>query len=276
MKEDIILTADPQQMYGKYVAENLYRKWEEVEEKTDPNDGHKFNAKVEKKELILMRGVQLDSDAIQTVQFHIQTGDIDGVYCSEIQRRATLAEAPANQKPWKVQVERMKKANKPNKHTVILYAKTIIDALAITEEYMERTYEGVFEFKGVGSFDNAVFVSPKPREVKSGEKAPELNFYIITVTARWRSDDSTQDGVIVLQAENVDEATEMIEKIITDRREAYVNQLKEVSKDKERIKVETEKFKAGFVLTLNEAKIIKCTDIVPKELSDSFYPEDRR
>ena len=44
MKEDIIFAAEPQQMHGKYVAEDLYRKWTEVEEKTDPKDGHKFNA----------------------------------------------------------------------------------------------------------------------------------------------------------------------------------------------------------------------------------------
>lgn len=273
MKEDIIFTTDPQQMQGKYVAENLYRYWKEVEEKTDPKDGHKFNAEVEKKEIILKRGVLLDSDTIQVVQFHTQTGDIDGVYCSSIQRRATLAEPPRWQKPWKIQVEN---SEKPTKHTVILYAKTVSDALAITAEYMERTYDGIFTFKSVGNFDNAVFVAPEPKVLKEGEKAPEMNFYIITVSARWRDDDDVQNGTIVLQSENVDEALAVIEKIITKRREGFVNDLKKNSQDKERIKKETDKLKAGFVLTLNEAKIVNCTDIVPKELSDSFYPDDKK
>ena len=35
MKKDIIFTAEPAEMSGKYVAEDLYRKWTEVEEKTD-------------------------------------------------------------------------------------------------------------------------------------------------------------------------------------------------------------------------------------------------
>ena len=102
MKEDIIFTADPSQMHGKYVAEDLYRKWTEVEEKTDPKDGHKFNAEVEKKEIILKRGTLLDSDSITKIQFHIQANDITGVYCSAIQRRATLSTPPTWQKPWKV------------------------------------------------------------------------------------------------------------------------------------------------------------------------------
>lgn len=273
MKEDIIFTADPQQMHGKYVAEDLYRKWKEVEEKTDPKDGHKFNQEVEKKEIILKRGTLLDSDSIQTVQFHLQTGDITGVYCSAIQRRATLATPPAWQKPWKIQVE----SNlKPKKHTVILYAKTVADALAITAEYMERTYDGIFTFKSVGNFDDAVFVAPEPRELKEGEKAPELKFYNISVSARWRDDDDVQNGTIVLQAENVDEALSAIEKIINKRREDFVKSLKEGSNDKDRIKKETDKLKAGFILTLNEAKKVNCTDIVPKELSNSFYPDDRK
>lgn len=273
MKEDIIFTADPAEMNGKYVSEDLYRKWKQVEEKTDPKDGHKFNTEVEKKELVLSRGTLLDSDAIQTVQFHLQAGDITGVYCSAIQRRATLSAPPTWQKPWKVQVEN---SVKPKKHTIILYAKTASDAIAIVTEYMERTYEGKFTINTIGNFDNAVFVAPKPRELKEGEKAPELTFYQISVSAKWRDDNDVQNGLIVLQAENVDEALGVIEKRIMARREEFVKNLKANSNDKDRIKQETDKLKAGFVLTLNEAKKVNCTDIVPKELSDAFYPDDRR
>ena len=271
MKEDTIFTADPAQMNGKYVAEDLYRKWKEVEEKTDPKDGHKSNVEVEKKEIILKRGTLLDSDAIQTVQFHIQAGDISGVYCSTIQRRAILATPPAWQKPWKVQLEN---SIKPKKHIIILYAKTAQDAITIATEYMERTYDGNFTFKSIGNFDNATFVAPEIRPLKDGEKAPKLNFYMISVSARWRDDNDVQNGTIVLQAENVDEATAVIEKIIKGRREDFVRKLKSSSNDKERIKKETDKILAGFILTLNEAKKVNCTDIVPKELSDAFYPDD--
>ena len=272
MKKDIIFTADPYQMQGKYVTENLYRKWMQVEEKTDPKDGHKYNEEVEKREIILQRGALLDADSIQMVQFHIQAGDITGVYCSPIQRRATLSTMQSWQKLWKVQVEN---SVKPTKHTVILYAKTLSDAIAITTEYMERTYEGKFTFKGVGNFDQATFVAPQHREVKEGEKAPELTFYQISVAARWKDDDEAQNGVIVLQSENVDEAIGVIENRIRERREKFVNDLKQNSKDQERIKKEVEKLKAGFVLTLNEAKKVNCTDIVPKELSDSFYADNQ-
>ena len=273
MKEDIIFTADPAEMNGKYVSEDLYRKWKQVEEKTDPKDGHKFNTEVEKKELVLKRGTLLDSDAIKTVQFHIQANDITGVFCSPLLRRATIASPPAWQKPWKVQVEN---SVKPKKHTIILYAKTASDAIAIVTEYMERTYEGMFTINTIGNFDNAVFVAPKPRELKEGEKAPELTFYQISVSAKWRDDNDVQNGLIVLQAENVDEALGVIEKRIMARREEFLKNLKANSNDKDRIKQETDKLKAGFVLTLNEAKKVNCTDIVPKELSDAFYPDDLR
>ena len=139
---------------------------------------------------------------------------------------------------------------------------------------MERTYDGSFTFKSIGNFDNATFVAPEPRELKEGEKAPTLNFYMISVSARWRDDNDVQNGTIVLQAENVDEATAVIEKIIKGRREDFVRKLKSSSNDKERIKKETDKLLAGFILTLNEAKKVNCTDIVPKELSDAFYPDD--
>ena len=270
MKQDIIFTAEPGEMNGKYVAEDLLRKWKVVEEKTDPKDGHKFKTEVEKSELVLKKGTLLDSDSIQTVQFHIQAGDITGVYCSAIQRRATLSAPPAWQKPWKVQVE----CNlKPKKHTVLVYAKTVQDAIAITAEYMERTYDGKFSFKSVGNFDSVVFVAPEPRPLKGGEKAPKLTFYNMSVSARWRDDNDVCNSTYILQAENVDEAVAVIEKIITKRREDFVKSLKS-SNDKDRIKKETDKLKAGFILTLNEAKIVNCTDIVPKELSDSFYPDD--
>ena len=103
-----------------------------------------------------------------------------------------------------------------------------------------------------------------------------MTFYQISVSAKWRDDDDVQNGTIVLQAENVDEATAMIETIIKERREKFVKDLKKNSEDKERIKKETDKLKAGFVLTLNEAKKVNCTDIVPKELSNEFYPDDRK
>lgn len=273
MQKDIIFTANPAEMSGKYVAEDLFRKWKEAVEKTDKKDGHKYNEEVEKKEIILKKGTLLDSDSIQSVQFHIQAGDITGVYCSAIQRRATLATPPTWQKPWKIQLEN---SMKPKKHTVILYAKTVQDALAITAEYMERTYDGQFTFKSVGNFDDATFVAPKQRQLKEGEKAPKLTFYIISVSAKWHDDDDVQNGTIVLQAENVDEALAVIEKIIRERREKYVKDLKASSNDKERVKKETDKLKAGFVLTLNEAKKVNCTDIVPKELSNEFYPDDRK
>lgn len=43
MQKDIIFTADPAEMSGKYVAEDLFRKWKEAVEKTDKKDGHKYN-----------------------------------------------------------------------------------------------------------------------------------------------------------------------------------------------------------------------------------------
>ena len=42
------------------------------------------------------------------------------------------------------------------------------------------------------------------------------------------------------------------------------------------VEEKTDKLKAGFVLTLNEAKKVNCTDIVPKELSNEFYPDDAK
>ncbi len=165
---------------------------------------------------------------------------------------------------------------KPKKHTIILYAKTVEDALKIAAEYMERTYDGVFAFKSIGNFDDATFVAPEPKKLKEGEKAPELSFYQISVQAKWRDDDDVQNGTIVLQAENVDEALVVIEKIIKERREKFVKELKTGSNDKERIKKETDKLKAGFILTLNEAKKVNCTDIVSRELSNSSYPDDRK
>ena len=79
-EEEIITTSNLSEMKDKYLAETLYRKW--PENFVDESTGELVN--IERKEIIFARGTLLDSNALEEINFFLQSGDITEVRVSNI------------------------------------------------------------------------------------------------------------------------------------------------------------------------------------------------
>lgn len=84
MKENRFKTKDLQAAEGFYLAEDVKRSW--TEDFVDEDKGEVVP--VVRYELVMERGTYLDPDAISNLEFHKQTGDIDEIEVTDIQRTA--------------------------------------------------------------------------------------------------------------------------------------------------------------------------------------------
>lgn len=132
-EEEIITTSDISQMRGKFLAKRLLRTWQE--EFVDEDTGEAVT--IERKELIMDKGTLLGSDELSEINFFLQSGDIQEVEVSNIQRMGTFANGTGSL--WVVTAETMNK----NKN-FYLGAKSVTQAQDIAIDYIEQNYDGVY------------------------------------------------------------------------------------------------------------------------------------
>ncbi|WGU68220.1 hypothetical protein QIU18_00530 [Capnocytophaga canimorsus] len=147
-EEEIITTSDISQMRGKFLAKRLLRTWQE--EFVDEDTGEAVT--IERKELIMNKGTLLESDELSEINFFLQSGDIQEVEVSNIQRMGTFANGTGSL--WVVTAETMNK----NKN-FYLGAKSVTQAQDIAIDYIEQNYDGVFHIVSVKSLPYVDLVS---------------------------------------------------------------------------------------------------------------------
>ena len=78
--EDIVTfrTSNPKEMLGKYLPDNVMKKW--MEDFTDEDTGDVVS--IERSEVIVNRGY-ISQDVLQQIMFAIQAGDIEDVEVCE-------------------------------------------------------------------------------------------------------------------------------------------------------------------------------------------------
>ena len=125
---------------SKYLMNSLYRRWEE--DFTDKDTGEIVT--IERKELIISKGEELNDENFQTIDFFIKSGElnIEDVRLSSIQRTADAV--LGNSTIWIAVVEISRK-----KRTFYLYANSIDVARIIITDYIEQNYIGFYEIKSL-------------------------------------------------------------------------------------------------------------------------------
>lgn len=136
--EETFTTSDLTALKGKYLTENLYRRWEE--KFIDEDTGELVP--IERREIILYQGEELTDDNLQTIKFFMDSGELKEVSVSNLQRSARLVGGSAT--IWTAVVD-----DNDKKRTFYLYANSAIVAQQIITDYVEQHYKGTFEIKSL-------------------------------------------------------------------------------------------------------------------------------
>lgn len=163
-EEKIITTYNLFEMKDKYLAETLYRKWNE--NFVDESTGEVVN--IERKEIIFDRGTLLDHHNLEEINFFLQSGDISQVKVSNVKRQATLVNG--NAAVWVAVVKLQGK-----KQTFYLYANSVDTAMQILTDYIEQRYEGSFEVVSLKEQEYLYIVTL----AKELEEERKINYYIV-------------------------------------------------------------------------------------------------
>lgn len=263
MKENRFKTKDLQAAEGFYLAEDVKRSW--TEDFVDEDNGEAVS--VVRHELVMERGTYLDPDAISKLEFHKQTGDIDEIEVTDIQRTAKPM-GPGSFRPWKVTAYAGGKTV-----VLLLYARSLEGALAIGGEYVSRNYVGSFAFGAVQSFKDSIFIqkdfSDEQREdVFGNEEKVERVFYQAEVCVTWIFDDYVTDRLFIVLAKDVDEVRELVEEWVRD----YSVRERQRLEEQDSKELDAYKRLAGdFDLSIKSAAKIPCTATVPMEISKDYY-----
>ena len=254
--EDRYYTDDPAKMQGKYTAADVFKKW--TEDFVDNDTGEVVS--IERKELLISRGVLIEGDIFAQIQFYLQSGDIEGVEVSNQKRKAFLLAESGYLIPWAVKA-RIKGKNRP----FLLYAPSINGALEIAKDYIELNFSGEFSFVSAKTFDSCIFLKTEIPEAPAGtdgetEGEPvECGFYKIEIEVK--ADDMSCTSTFVLQVKDIDAAMVYIKEWITER-------LKK--EHKRRNKGNDEGFTPEFTTALKSGTQIPCYRFIEREFSKAY------
>ena len=255
--EERFFTSDPAEMRGKYTAGDVFKKW--VEDFVDESTGEATS--IERKQLLISRGVLIEGDTFANIQFYLQSGEIEGVEVSNQKRQAFLFEENGYLTPWCVKA-RVKGKNRP----FLLYAPSIDTALEIVKDYIELNFSGGFGILSAKTFDSCIFLKTPVPEVAEGEaeaEPVECGFYRIEIEVR--KDDGSSTHTFVLQVKDIDSAMIYIKEWITE-------QLRK--EHKKRNKGNDEDFTPEFTTVLKSGATIPCYRFIEREFSKAYTTAD--
>ena len=265
LNENIIVTTDPEQMIGKYLVENLYRKW--PEKFLDKDTGEVIE--IERTEIVLQRGTYLEEDQMAVINFHLQIGDLSEIKVSD-QKRLGKFRSGWGVQPWCVTVQLLKK------HKFLLLAQNIFQALAIVEDYVELRYDHVFSITSAKEFKNHIFIFDdetvklvedangveKPEDEVEEEKKAVYSFYSVETTVIY-NEDRQDDYRFLIYAKDVDDAKTQIEKYVRE-------QLKKEAKEKELTALEVAMLQDDLQVNITSATKVKCSAVIGKEYTEAY------
>lgn len=196
VEEEIITTSDLSQMKGKYLAENLYRKW--TEDFIDEDTGETIET--QRKEIIEFRGVYIDNDVLSKINFFLQSGDISEVKISNVQRVGFENQRYATLWIATAEIEAKKKH-------FYLYANSIETAHSIATDYIEQSYKGSFSVVAIKELS---YVNIVPF-VKENAPDNELKWHQIRLKIDFNEEYPTLENEFIVKATDAEEAKALSE-----------------------------------------------------------------
>jgi len=203
LNQNLIHTSDPTQMLGKYLAKHLTRKWNE--EFINQNTG--YVCTIERHEVIFEKGTYIDRSNLPKIEFHMQCGEVDQVVVTDQCRQAIIIEN-STVSPWVITFIKDKKKIK-----ILLFAKSLSQAIEIASDYVELTFQGMWTINQVKSFTNCIYIDTSKYKSKlkleTEEEEDIKSFYF--VTGLQQSPIGTFEYAFLLHATNVDECKKYID-----------------------------------------------------------------
>lgn len=235
-EQKIITTSIIEEMKGFYLAERLFRKWDEnfIDEDTGEV------VKIERKEHLFSKGILLDVETLSQLNFFIQSGDIKEVQISNQQREAQRVYGYSSL--WQSQIILNSK-----KKTLYLYANSIETAIAITEDYVEQKYQGSFDLKLVKELDYANLLAESDSEKE--QELDELDVYKMEIELI--EDDDKYNSSYVVHGTDAEDCKKIIYDFI----------MKSRIKDSRNV---------DFEIKIISAKTIPCNYIIDAEFCKKY------
>lgn len=196
VEEEIITTSDLKEMKGKYLAENLYRKW--TEDFIDEDTGE--TVAMERREIIAERGKYIDNELLTEIDFFLQSGDISEVKISNVQRVGF--ENQRYTTIWAVTAE-----IKAKKKHFYLGANSIEMAHDIATDYIEQSYKGSFSVVAIKELS---YVNIVPF-VKENAPDNELKWHQIQLKIDFNEEHPAFENEFIVKATDAEEAKALSE-----------------------------------------------------------------
>lgn len=243
-------TSNLDEAKGMFTAERIFRTWKEDFVDEDSMEV----VSIDRKEIILDRGVVLDSEALSILNFHIQSGDIKEIEVTN-QRRAGMFGDFATS-IWQVTI--LVNAKKKN---FFLYANTINQAIEIIKDFAEQAYDCFLSVVQAKVFDNVILITDiyedESEELEnqynedSEPKDPEAYRIELDVS----SDGFTENLEFIVKAQNAEQAKTFIERYLS-------------------VKYKKENRDSEFTTTLISAKSINCEQMIDLEFCIKYIQEE--
>lgn len=150
------VTSDPAKMLGMYTVSKVTRSWEE--EFVDEDTGN--IQKIERHELILDKGIYISNDVLTELKFWLDEGSLKEIEVSNQKRMSSMLEN-TRQFPYKSIVTIDDK-----RHSFLLYAVSVTNAIEIIKDYVELNYHGGFWITNLQELDYCVILVDKLKTIK--------------------------------------------------------------------------------------------------------------
>lgn len=242
-------TSDLSSIKGMFTAERVCRVWKE--DYIDEDRGETVS--IERKEILLERGEELNAENISLLNFYFQSGELKEIEVTN-QRRAGVFGA-FDTSIWQVTV--LVDAKKKN---FFLYANTINQAIEIIKDFAEQTYSTRLGIVQAKVFDSVILITDIYEENEdeqeqqyedSEPKEPEAYRIELEIHRYGMSENSE----FIVNAKNAEQAKTFIERYLS-------------------MKFKEQNEAVDFTTTLISAKSINCEQMIDLEFCNKYINEN--
>ena len=163
--EEIILATTPEEMFGKYAAENINHVWKE--DFVDEDKGEVVT--MERKQLIFERGTYFDNRNIDSVRFHFEAGEFSQALVSNQCRIGNEIDH------WGLQTYKVKVSINGKNNVIVCQARSLTMAHAIVKDWCELHLDKAFLIVSIAELSTGTILNAalKKREDASANESAE-------------------------------------------------------------------------------------------------------
>lgn len=240
-KENRFRTSNLDVMKGKYTGSRVLRSWNEDFVDEDTGDV----VSVERNEIVMDRGVLLNSENLAIINFHISAGDIQDIEVTDQQREGIFNE------DWQTSIWIVTAVIHDKKKNYLLYARSVNNAFEIAVDFLEQKTPAGFGISSIKKYDSAYMVPENEDE----ESYVEKEFYKIELKVCENNEEDGPTHVFIIKTSDAEKGKKAIEEFMIE-------------------KFTREKRSTDFVTTIISAKTIPCESIIEMEFCEKYLPTD--